>query len=68
MKIEILRSVAGVDFSYPKGKTVEIDKERAEKLIKAGHAKPAGEQKATKTAPENATTKRKTPAKKKSDD
>ena len=62
MKIEILTSVAGSSFSYSRG-IQDVDKERAEKLIKAGHAKPVGKEKATKETPENTSTKRKKPKK-----
>ncbi|MFD2704079.1 hypothetical protein [Salibacterium lacus] len=66
MKVEVVRNISGIGFSYSKG-VQDIDKEQAEKLIKAGHAKPTGEETATKTAAEDTTTKRKHPEKKKSD-
>lgn len=38
MKIKLLVSVVGTDFSYGKGQEVECSEERARDLIRGGHA------------------------------
>jgi hypothetical protein len=38
MKIKILNSCSGLDFSFTKGETIEAPEELAEELVKAGHA------------------------------
>ncbi|WP_176718810.1 hypothetical protein [Caloranaerobacter ferrireducens] len=40
MKVEILKNIAGIDFSYSEGQIVDIKKELAEDLIRANYAKP----------------------------
>lgn len=38
MKVKILENLAGINFSYTQGELVEIGKELAKDLIKAGFA------------------------------
>jgi len=54
MKIEILNSVAGVRFAYPRG-VFDVPKERAEMLIRAGHAKSKSQPRKKKRASEAVT-------------
>lgn len=61
--IRVKTSVAGVNFSFYAGQTVEVDDALARDLIRAGHAEPvkAEIETATKEPPENTA---RTPAKK----
>lgn len=43
MRIKILKSLAGLNFSYSAGQEVEIEKEQASQLIKAGLAEEVQE-------------------------
>lgn len=38
MKVKILKNIVGIDFSYTVGEEVNLKKELAEDLIRAGHA------------------------------
>lgn len=40
MKVKILVSVAGLEFSYGPGDVVDIPKDRAEEFIRIGYATP----------------------------
>lgn len=58
MKVTILKSIASKNYSYSKGKTIDLLKKDAEKLIKAGVAESAEPEKAKKTAPKQTATKK----------
>lgn len=48
MKVRILKSLAGLSFSYSTGQIVDIDKKQASQLIKAGLAEEVQEDDSSK--------------------
>lgn len=55
MKVQLNTSIAGINFSYAVGESVEIDKEFAQRLIASGQATEIKAKRATKA--KNSTSK-----------